>query len=99
MPKLSGDAAADPREALALAFAERLAVDHASLDSAFVAAMRQRFSDAELVELGLITGAFIVLGRLHRAFDVAPMGERSHAVLRGETMGGGRDGAAPEERR
>lgn len=43
--------------------------------------MRSHFTDAELVELGLITGAFIMLGRLHRTFGVAPMGPRSHAVL------------------
>lgn len=43
--------------------------------------MRAHFTDAELVELGLITGAFIMLGRLHRTFGVAPMGPRSHAVL------------------
>jgi hypothetical protein len=50
-----------------------------------VAGLRRIFSDAELVELGLITGAFIVLGRLHRTFGVAPMGPRSHAVLAGGT--------------
>ena len=38
--------------------------------------MRRHFTDAELVELGLITGAFIMLGRLHRTFGVAPMGPR-----------------------
>lgn len=43
--------------------------------------MRTRFDDAELVELGLISAAFVMLGRLHRAFGVAPMGPRSHAVL------------------
>jgi hypothetical protein len=31
--------------------------------------------------LGLITAAFVMLGRLHRAFGVAPMGPKSHAVL------------------
>jgi hypothetical protein len=46
-----------------------------------MARMRTQFTDAELVELGLITGAFIMLGRLHRTFGVAPMGSRSHAVL------------------
>lgn len=71
------------REDAALEFAERLATDHTSIDDAFIAGMRRTFSDAELVELGLITGAFIVLGRLHRAFGVAPMGPRSHAVLAG----------------
>ena len=84
MPKLGGAAPTDPREEAALAFAERLAADHTAIDDAFMARMRTCFSDAELVELGLITGAFIVLGRLHRAFDVAPMGEHSHAVLRGD---------------
>jgi len=43
--------------------------------------MRRHFTDAELVELGLITGAFIMLGRLHRTFGVAPMGPSCHAVL------------------
>jgi hypothetical protein len=43
--------------------------------------MRRHYTDAELVELGLITGAFIMLGRLHRTFGVAPMSPRSHAVL------------------
>jgi len=46
-----------------------------------MAAMRERFDDAELVELGLITAAFVMLGRLHRAFGVARMGPKSHAVL------------------
>jgi alkylhydroperoxidase family enzyme len=56
-------------------------VNHTTIDDAFMTGMRSHFSDAELVELGLITGAFIMLGRLHRTFGVAPMGPRSHAVL------------------
>jgi hypothetical protein len=48
-----------------------------------MASMRDVFEHAELGELGLITGAFIMLGRLHRTFGVAPMGPRSHAVLAG----------------
>ncbi len=36
--------------------------------------MHRHFTDAELV-------AFIMLGRLHRTFGVAPMGPRSPAVL------------------
>jgi hypothetical protein len=46
-----------------------------------MAGMRALFSDAELVELGLAAGAFIALGRLHRAFGVAPMDPKTHAVL------------------
>ena len=49
-----------------------------------MARMRERFTDAELVELGLITAAFIMLGRLHKAFGVAPMSPGSHSALRGE---------------
>ena len=74
----------DPRERLAVEFATRLAVDHASIDDAFMAAMRERFGDPEIVELGLVIGAFIALGRLHRAFGVAPMEEGAHAALRSE---------------
>jgi hypothetical protein len=56
-------------------------VNHTTIDDAFMIRMRTHYTDAELVELGLITGAFIMLGRLHRTFGVAPMGPRSHAVL------------------
>ena len=56
-------------------------MNHTTIDDAFMTGMRALFTDAELVELGLITGAFIRLGRLHRTFGVAPMGPRSHAVL------------------
>jgi alkylhydroperoxidase family enzyme len=69
------------RERAALAFAEKLAGNHTTIDDAFMTGMRRHFTDAELVELGLITGAFIMLGRLHRTFGVAPMGPRGHAVL------------------
>ena len=69
------------RERAALAFAEKLAASHTTIDEVFMTGMRRHFTDAELVELGLITGAFIMLGRLHRTFGVAPMGPRGHAVL------------------
>lgn len=70
------------REAAALAFAERLATAHAAIDDAFMASLRAHFADDELVELGLVTAAFVMLGRLHRTFGVAPMTEATHAVLR-----------------
>jgi hypothetical protein len=54
------------------------------IDDAFMAEMRERFTDAELVELGLVTAAFVMLGRLHRTFGVAPMGPGGHRVLRGQ---------------
>jgi alkylhydroperoxidase family enzyme len=83
LPKLAGQAPTSPREQAALDFAERLARDHTTIDERFMARMRESFSDAELVELGLVTAAFIMLGRLHRTFGVAPMGPKSHAVLAG----------------
>lgn len=81
MPKLRGETEATERERAALRFAETLATSHTTIDDAFMTEMRRHYTDAELVELGLITGAFIMLGRLHRTFGVAPMGPRSHAVL------------------
>jgi len=81
LPKLAGAAPRSPREAAALDFAERLAADHTSLDEPAMAALREHFTDAEIVELGLVTGAFIMLGRLHRAFGIAPMTPATHALL------------------
>ena len=48
-----------------------------------MAEMRCHFTDPELVELGLITGAFLMLGRLHLAFGVADMPPETHRVLHG----------------
>ncbi len=45
-------------------FAEKLATDFRSVDSAFKAELRESFSDAEIAELGLMIGQYIALGRL-----------------------------------
>jgi len=82
LPKLAGTAPLSARERAALDFAERFATAHAAIDDGFMASLRTHFAEDELVELGLITGAFVMLGRLHRTFGVAPMTEASHAVLR-----------------
>ncbi len=52
------------------------------MDDAYMAGLRAQFTDAEIVELGLATGAFLALGRLHRAFDIAPMEDGAHAAFR-----------------
>ncbi len=54
------------------------------MDDAFLENLRKYFTDAEIIELGLVTGAFITLGRLHRALDVAPMEDGAHAAFRVE---------------
>ncbi len=58
------------REKLALRFAERMALDHHSLDDAFFQLLRQEFSDPEIFELGMITGQFIGYGRLISMLDL-----------------------------
>jgi alkylhydroperoxidase family enzyme len=81
LPKLAGTVARTPREAAALEFAERLAGDHTSVGDNHIAALRSQFGDAEIVELGLVAGAFIMLGRLHRVFGVAAMADATRALL------------------
>ena len=82
LAKTVGGKSMNERERAAVDFAERLAEAHASMDDEYMTHLRQHFSDPEVVELGLITGAFIMLGRLHRAFDIAPMEEGAHSQLR-----------------
>jgi len=53
-----------PREALAVRFAERAALDFRRVDEAFVAELRTQFSDAEIAELGMMIQQYIALGRL-----------------------------------
>ncbi len=45
-------------------FAEKLAGDFRSVDSAFMAELREQFADAEIAELGMMIGQYISLGRL-----------------------------------
>ena len=53
-----------PREKLAIRYAEKMALDHRSIDARFVAELRLEFSDAEIVELGMMIGQYIGFGRL-----------------------------------
>ena len=58
------------REKLALRFAERMAVHHHSIDDSFFQDLRQEFSPAEIIELGMMTGVFIGYGRLLAVLDL-----------------------------
>lgn len=53
-----------PREALAVRYAERMATDFRSVDAAFMDELRGQFSEAEIVELGLMIGQYMAMGRL-----------------------------------
>jgi len=44
-------------------------------------ALHEHFSDAEIVELGWVTAAFLMLGRLHRVFGVAAMSAATHELF------------------
>ena len=58
------------REKLAVRFAERMAIDHQNVDDEFFAELRREFTDAEIFELGMITGMFIGYGRLLAMLDL-----------------------------
>ena len=58
------------RERLAMEFAERMALNHQSIDDAFFTKLRAEFSDAEIVELGMAIGQYIGFGRLLKVLDV-----------------------------
>lgn len=60
----------DTRDKLALQFAEKFALDHKTLDDAFFNALRLQFSDPEILELGMMIGQYIGIGRLMRALDI-----------------------------
>ena len=60
------------RERLALEYAERLAVDHHSVDDAFFDRLRGQFDDAEILELGMMAGQYIGFGRLLKVLDLRP---------------------------
>lgn len=60
------------RERLAIEFAERFAMDHASLDDAFFSRMRAAFGDDEILDLAICCGAFLGLGRVLAVLGIEP---------------------------
>lgn len=52
------------RERAAIRFAEKMAVDHHNISDEDVAEMRRHFSDAEFLELAMMTGQYIGFGRV-----------------------------------
>lgn len=60
------------RERLALEYAEKLAVDHHSIDDEFFERLRTSFDDGEILELGMMIGQYIGFGRLLKVMDLEP---------------------------
>ena len=63
-------AAFTPQEKLALRFAEKMALSHHEIGDEFFRELRAEFSDAEVLELGMMIGQYIGLGRLLMVLDV-----------------------------
>ncbi|MEL7157879.1 MAG: hypothetical protein AAFN30_14970 [Actinomycetota bacterium] len=59
------------REKLAIEFGERYAIDHTAMDDAFFERVRAHFSDAEVLELTMIAGYAVSIGRALQVLDVA----------------------------
>jgi len=60
------------REKLAIEYAEKMALDHRSIDDTFFERLHGEFSDPEIVELGMLIGQFIGVGRLLMVLDLEP---------------------------
>jgi AhpD family alkylhydroperoxidase len=58
------------QERLAIEYAERFAVDHASIDDRMMERMRGAFTDAEIFDLTICCSAFLGLGRTLRALGI-----------------------------
>ena len=58
------------QERLAIAYAERFAVDHLAIDDAFFDRLRAAFTDAEILDLTICMAAFLGLGRLLRVMGI-----------------------------
>lgn len=57
---------------MALEYADRMALDHHSIDDSFFDRMREHFTEAQIVELGMMIGQFIGFGRLLMVLDLEP---------------------------
>jgi AhpD family alkylhydroperoxidase len=58
------------QERLAMEYAERFAMDHLSIDDAFINRMRESFTDAEILDLTICLSAFLGLGRTLRVLGI-----------------------------
>jgi alkylhydroperoxidase family enzyme len=59
------------REKLAAEFAERFAFDHTSIDDDLWGRLRANYSDAEILELSVLCGFCVGIGRAFHVLDIA----------------------------
>jgi alkylhydroperoxidase family enzyme len=67
---LPGQGELSEQELLAVEYAERFAIDHTSIDDAFVERLRGVFSDPEILDLTICLSAFLGLGRTLRSLGI-----------------------------
>ena len=60
----------DARERLAIRYGELFATNHLAIDDAFYDRLRELFTEAEIVELGLNVALFVGVGRLSATWDM-----------------------------
>jgi AhpD family alkylhydroperoxidase len=65
-----GTARYSEQERLAIAYAERFALDHQAIDDAFFETLHTVFTDAEILDLTICLAAFLGLGRLLRVLGI-----------------------------
>lgn len=58
------------REKLAIEFGERFAIDHTGIDDEFWARCSEHFSDQEMMELTVVAGFCVGMGRALQVLDV-----------------------------
>lgn len=75
-----------PAEKAALAYADRSATDHFSIDDADFDKLRCHFSEAEIVELGVFIAFFIGFGRLSAAWAMTEDLPESYATTSAGTV-------------
>lgn len=59
-----------PAEKAALVYGELMATDHLAIDDALHARLREHFSEAQIVELGMICAFFVGFGRLAATYHM-----------------------------
>ena len=58
------------REKLALKYAEKMGIEHQSIDDKFFGLLHEEFSDAEIAEMSIVISVCIGWGRLLSVFKV-----------------------------
>ncbi|HCU89439.1 MAG TPA: hypothetical protein DGR97_05835 [Gammaproteobacteria bacterium] len=58
------------REKLAIKYAEKMGIEHQSIDDKFFSLLHEEFSDAEIVEMSIVISVCIGWGRLLSVFKV-----------------------------